>query len=163
MSLDKSSFVRLKIFFRVHIVGVLLDFMCFGLFTKMHTLFEIVLNNVHFSDDSLNAYEFISHFAPQTSGGDEVPAEIAFKTDFVVFNFGVILGPLVPENASFKVIFGKSVIPLRVFDEIFGCFRVFFPQHVNVNLNRVGVWRMSLRYEIIEVPLVVLYVHLAHN
>lgn len=85
MCFDEPGFAGLKLFFRVHVVRVLFDFMRLSFFAVVYAFLKIVLDYVHFRDDSLESYKFVGQFAAQSSGADEVGPEVAFEADFIVF------------------------------------------------------------------------------
>ena len=120
VSFYKSCLICFKIFLRVHAIRILLHIMSFGLLAKVNALLQVVFHNIHLSDDSLNAYQLISHFATEPSWCDKVSSQIPFKTDLVVLHFAVELGSLIAMLVSLKKIFGDAIILLRVFDEILG-------------------------------------------
>lgn len=68
MSFDEPSFVRLKIFLRIHAIRILLNIMRLSLLAVVNAFLEVVFNHIHFSDDSLNSNQFICHLATQPSG-----------------------------------------------------------------------------------------------
>jgi hypothetical protein len=163
VSLDESGLTGLKIFFRVHVVGVLLDLVGLGFFAVVDALFQIVFYDVHLGDDALNPYQLICHFASETSGSHKVASKVAFKTNPIVFKFGVELGSLVSEEVPFEMIFGKAIIFLGVLDQVLGSLRVLLPKKIDVDLQGVGIREGYSRDELVVVSLIVLDFHLAHN
>ena len=121
MSFYESGFVGFKIFLGVHVVRILFHFEGFGFLAEVYTFLEVVFDNVHLGDDSLDADKLVGHFATQSPGGDEVGSKITFKTDLVVVDLAIEFRPLVSILDSFEIIFGDAIIFLRVFDEILGC------------------------------------------
>lgn len=139
MSFYESGFVGFKIFLGVHVVRVLFHFQGFGFLAEMYTFLEVVLDNVHLGDNSLDADKLVGHFAAQPSGGDEVGSKITFKTDLVVVYLAVKLGSLISILDPFEIIFGDTIIFLRVFNEILGGKGVLMPEGININLDGMRV------------------------
>lgn len=59
MSLDESSFVGLKFFFRIEIIRVLFDLVSFSFFAVVNAFLQIVFYDVHFGDDALHSYQLV--------------------------------------------------------------------------------------------------------
>ena len=162
MSFYESGFVGFKIFLGIHVVRVLFHFEGFGFLAEVYTFLEVVFDNVHLGDDSLDADKLVGHFAAQSAGSDEVGSKIAFETDLVVVDFAVELGSLVPVLDPFEIVFGDAVILLGVFDEILGGEGVLVPEGVDIDLDGVGVDELHPRNVVVEEALVVFHLHLAH-
>ena len=162
MSSDESGFVGLKLFFRVHVVRVLFHLMSFSFLTEVNALLEVVLHDVHLGDDSLNTNELIGHFATEPSRSDKIGAQVALKTDLVMLHFPVKARSLVSELGSLEMVFGDTIILLRIFDEILGSLRVLLSELVDINLDSESVSYGHPHDEVIEESFVILYLHLAH-
>jgi hypothetical protein len=156
VSLDKSGFVRLKVLLGVHIVRVLLDLMRLGLLTIVHTLFEVIFHYVHLSDDALEANKLIGKLASETSGGDKVCSEIAFEANLIVLYFSLELGPLVPEESPFEMIFAEAIINMWIFHEILSSLRGLLSELVDVDLQCMRICCRDSRDEVIKLALAIL-------
>jgi hypothetical protein len=103
---DEAGFVGFEVFFWVEVVRVFLDLERFCLFAEVDTFLEVVLHDVHFSDDSLQSDQFVGKLAVKAAGGDKVGSEVAIEADLVVFYFGLEAGFLLAEEGPFKEVFG---------------------------------------------------------
>lgn len=156
MSLDEPGFVGFEILLGVHVIRVLLDLVRLGLLTVVHTLLEVVLDDIHLRDDSLETNKLVGQFAAQTPRRDEVSAEIALEANPIVLYFGLELGPLIAEESSFEMIFAQSIVNVGIFDEVLSSLRRLLPQLVDVDLQGMRICRRDSRNEVVELALAVL-------
>ena len=86
----------------------------------MDTFLEVVLHDVHFSDDTLKSYELICEFAVKAAGGNKVGSEVAIEADLVMLNFRLEPRFLFTEERPFEEVFGESVVFCWIFDKFLG-------------------------------------------
>lgn len=99
----------------------------------MSALLEVILADVHFGDDSLEADKLVSHSAVESSGGDKVGSEIAFDLDIVPVQFGGgLFLKIIALFLFFKELLDQDIILRGVLDDLLSRLRVKGPVWVDI-------------------------------
>lgn len=131
--LDGSTHCNFIFFFRVKRIGVFSLVEGVGDLAVVLALLKVILTDVHFGDNSLEADEFVAHSAVESSGSDKVGTEVALDLDVISLGLGGdFFLQILTLVLSLKVLLDEDVVLGGVLDDLLGGLGVEGPVGVDI-------------------------------